>query len=56
MRLKRIALALTLVALLAASLAGAATAGAPPRPVTSNSVPVSRAVVTKVSFRAAVKA
>jgi hypothetical protein len=55
LRLKRIALALTLVALLAASLAATATASAPPKPVTSNSVPVSGAVVTKVSVRAAVK-
>jgi hypothetical protein len=44
------------VALLAASLtAGAATASAPPKPVTSNSVPVTGAVVTKVYARAAVK-
>lgn len=55
MRLKRTALALTLVALLAASFAAAATASAPPKPVTSNSVPVTGAVVTKVSVRAAVK-
>ncbi|HEY0280804.1 MAG TPA: hypothetical protein VGC32_21270 [Solirubrobacterales bacterium] len=55
MRLKRIALSLTLVALLAAGLAGAATASAPPKPVTSNTVPVDGAVVTKVSVRAAVK-
>jgi len=55
LRLKRIALALTLVALLAASLAAAATASAPPKPVTSNSVPVTGAVVTKVHVRAAVK-
>jgi hypothetical protein len=56
MRLKKIALALTLVALLAASLsAGAATASAPPKPVNSNYVPVSGAVVTKVNVRAAVK-
>lgn len=55
MRLKRIALALSLVALLAASFAAAATAGAPPKPVTSNSVPVTGAVVTKVQMRAAVK-
>jgi hypothetical protein len=55
LRLKRIAFALSLVTLLAASLAAAATASAPPKPVTSNSVPVSGAVVTKVSVRAAVK-
>ena len=56
MRLKRIALSLSLVALLTASLGvAAATASAPPKPVTSNSVPVSGAVVTKVSVRAAVK-
>jgi ABC-type glycerol-3-phosphate transport system substrate-binding protein len=40
LRLKRIALSLTLVALLAASLAAAATASAPPKPVTSKPVPV----------------
>jgi hypothetical protein len=55
LRLRRIALALSLVALLAASLAGAATASAPPKPVNSNYVPVSGAVVTKVNVRAAVK-
>ena len=55
MRTRRIALVITAVALLAASLAGAAVASAPPKPVTSNSVPVSGAVVTKVSVRAAVK-
>ena len=56
MRTRRIALAITAVALLVASLgAGAAVASAPPKPVTSNSVPVSGAVVTKVSVRAAVK-
>jgi hypothetical protein len=56
LRPTRFALAVTAVALLAASLtATAATAGAPPKPVTSNSVPVSGAVVTKVSVRAAVK-
>jgi hypothetical protein len=55
LRLKRIALALSLVALLAASLAAAATASAPPKPMNSNSVPVSGAVVTKVNVRAAVK-
>ena len=55
MRLRRIALALTAAALLTASLTAAATASAPPKPVTSNSVPVSGAVVTKVSVRAAVK-
>ncbi len=54
MRLKRIALALSLAALLAASLAAAATASAPPKPVTSNKVPVTGAVVTKVYARAAV--
>ena len=55
MRTRRFALAITAVALLAASLgAGAAVASAPPKPVTSNSVPVSGAVVTKVSVRAAV--
>jgi hypothetical protein len=55
LRLRRFALALSLVALLAASLAGAATASAPPKPVNSNYVPVSGAVVTKVNVRAAVK-
>ena len=56
MRLRRTVLALVAVALLAASLsAGAATASAPPKPVTSNSVPVTGAVVTKVYARAAVK-
>jgi len=56
LRPTRFALALTAVALLAASLtATAATASAPPKPVTSNSVPVSGAVVTKVSVRAVVK-
>ena len=55
MRLKRIALALTLVALLAAGLAAVATASAPPKPVTSKPVPVTGAVVTKVTVRAAVK-
>lgn len=56
MRLKRIALALSLVAVLVASLgAGAATASAPPKPVTSKPVPVTGAVVTQVSVRAAVK-
>jgi hypothetical protein len=55
LRLRRIALALTAAALLMASLTAAATASAPPKPVTSNSVPVSGAVVTKVSVRAAVK-
>lgn len=55
MRTRRLALALTAVALLVAVLgAGAAVASAPPVPVTSNSVPVSGAVVTKVSVRAAV--
>ncbi len=48
--MKRIALALTLVALLAACLGAAtASASAPPKPVTSNSVPVTGAVVTKVN-------
>lgn len=55
MRLKPFVLALSLAALLAVSLAAAATASAPPKPVTSNSVPVSGAVVTKVTVRAAVK-
>lgn len=56
MRPTRFALAITAVALLAASLtATAAIASAPPKPVTSNSVPVSGAVVTKVNVRAAVK-
>jgi hypothetical protein len=55
LRLKRIALAFTLVALLAASLAAAATASAPPKPVTSKPAPVTGAVVTKVTVRAAVK-
>ncbi len=52
---RRLALALTAALLVASLTAGAAVAGAPPRPVTSNSVPVSDAVVTKVSVRAAVK-
>jgi hypothetical protein len=56
LRLRRTVLALVAVALLAASLAaGAATASAPPKPVNSNKVPVSGAVVTKVYARAAVK-
>jgi len=56
LRTRRFALVITAVALLVASLgAGAAVASAPPKPVTSNSVPVSGAVVTKVSVRAAVK-
>jgi ABC-type proline/glycine betaine transport system substrate-binding protein len=55
MRFRRLALTFTAVALLAVSLAAAATASAPPKPVTSNFVPVSGAVVTKVSVRAAVK-
>jgi hypothetical protein len=57
LRPRRVAIALIVVALLAASLAATATAtaSAPPKPVTSNSVPVSGAVVTKVSVRAAVK-
>jgi hypothetical protein len=55
LRLRRIALAFSLVALLAASLAGAATASAPPKPVNSNKVPVSGAVVTQAYVRAAVK-
>jgi hypothetical protein len=55
LRLKRIALSLSLVALLAASLGAAtASASAPPKPVTSNKVPVTGAVVTKVYARAAV--
>ena len=56
MRTRTFALFTTLGALLLASLAaGTALASAPPKPVTSNSVPVSGAVVTKVSVRAAVK-
>jgi ABC-type proline/glycine betaine transport system substrate-binding protein len=56
LRLRRTVLALVAAALLAASLtAGAATASAPPKPVNSNSVPVTGAVVTKVIARAAVK-
>jgi hypothetical protein len=56
LRPRTIALAITAVALVAASLGTtAAIAGAPPKPVTSNSVPVRGAVVTKVSVRAAVK-
>jgi hypothetical protein len=54
LRPRNFAIALTLIALLAASLTAVATASAPPKPVTSNSVPVSGAVVTKVSVRAAV--
>ena len=55
MRLKRIVLALSLTALAAVSLTATASASAPPKPVTSNSVPVTGAVVTKVYTRAAVK-
>jgi hypothetical protein len=55
MRSRRLALAFIAAALLVASLAGAATASAPPKPVTSNFAPVKGAVVTKVSVRAAVK-
>lgn len=56
MRLRRTVLALVAAALLAASLtAGAATASAPPKPVNSNKVLVTGAVVTKVYARAAVK-
>jgi ABC-type proline/glycine betaine transport system substrate-binding protein len=56
LRTRRSALALTVVALLLASLAaGAALASAPPKPVTSNKVPVSGAVVTQAYVRAAVK-
>lgn len=56
MRTRTFALFTTVAALLLGSLAaGAAIASAPPKPVTSNSVPVSGAVVTKVSVRAAVK-
>ena len=56
MRLRRTVLALVAAALIAASLtAGAATASAPPKPVNSNKVPVTGAVVTKVYARAAVK-
>jgi hypothetical protein len=55
LRLRRSALVIAVVALLAASLsAAAATASAPPKPVTSNKVPVSGAVVTKAYVRAAV--
>jgi hypothetical protein len=54
LRPRRFAIALTVVALLAASLAAVASGSAPPKPVTSSSVPVSGAVVTKVSVRAAV--
>jgi hypothetical protein len=52
---RRFALALSLVALLAVSFAGAATASAPPKPINTGYVPVSGAVVTKVNLRAAVK-
>jgi hypothetical protein len=56
LRLRRTALALVAAALLTAILtAGAATASAPPKPVNSNKVPVTGAVVTKVYARAAVK-
>lgn len=56
MRTRTFALFTAVAALLLASLAaGTAVASAPPEPVTSNSVPVSGAVVTKVSVRAAVK-
>jgi hypothetical protein len=55
LRTRRSALALTVVALLLASLAaGAALASAPPKPVNSNKVPVSGAVVTQAYVRAAV--
>ncbi len=58
MRTRRNVLAIVAVVLLVASLgatATAAVASAPPKPVTSNSVPVNGTVVTKVSVRAAVK-
>ncbi|MBS1882740.1 MAG: hypothetical protein JSS97_07270 [Actinobacteria bacterium] len=57
MRSRRVALILTaaLLALGATGLTATALAGAPPKPVTSNSVPVSGAAVTKVTVRAAVK-
>jgi hypothetical protein len=56
LRTRTFATAFAVVALLAACLgAAAATASAPPKPVTSNSVPVSGAVVTKVSIRAEVQ-
>lgn len=55
MRTRTFALPLTVVALLLASLtAGAALASAPPKPVNSNRVPVSGAVVTHAYVRAAV--
>lgn len=55
MRTRTFALPLTVVALLLASLtAGAALASAPPKPVDSNRVPVSGAVVTHAYVRAAV--
>jgi hypothetical protein len=56
LRTRTFALVTTVAALLLVSLvAGTALASAPPKPVTSNSVPVSGAVVTKVSVRAAVQ-
>lgn len=56
MRSRRIALILAaLLALGATGLTATALAAAPPEPVTSNSVPVSGAVVTKVTVRAVVR-
>jgi hypothetical protein len=57
MRSRRLALtACTATAAIFAvtALTGTAVAGAPPKPVTSNAVPVSGAAATKVSARAAV--
>jgi hypothetical protein len=54
LRLKRIALSLSLVALLVASFTATAGASAPPKPMNSNKVSVTGAVVTKVYARAAV--
>jgi hypothetical protein len=50
-----IVLAAALCLVTAVALAAPAFASAPPKPVTSNAVPVSGAVVTKVTVRAAVK-
>lgn len=47
--------ALFSVSVFATGLTAPALASAPPKPVTSNAVPVSGAVVTKVTVRAAVK-
>jgi hypothetical protein len=55
LRTRTVALVTTVALLLVSLVAGTALAAAPPKPVTSNSVPVSGAVVTRVTVRAAVK-